>query len=97
MDQFIEMGIREVKTLNGGPTVHLQKETHASIVAAKKVEARTVLKNHDLDYMVKSSINASQLTSWVIAQDKEEIPIPDDLLDVMNIVRKTSVRVKQSD
>ena len=94
IDRFMEMGARSIKT-TGGQTVYLQNEVYASLISDKE-RAHEVLRSHGLDYMIKDSVNGNTLSSWVREQEKEDIPIPPEVEEVLSVRRNTRVKVKSS-
>ena len=95
LEQFTDLGVRSLNTKDGEHTVYLQKRTFASLIP-DKARAHSVMTSHGLGYMIKPSVNASTLASWVLEQEKENIPIPEEVQGVLNVTHKHFVRVKSS-
>ena len=95
LEQFMELGVSQMKIPNGGPTVYLQGETFASLIS-DKARAHEVMERHDLGYMIKPNVNAQTLRSWVIEQDRNQTEIDQEVLEVLNISKRTRVKVKAS-
>lgn len=91
---ILEWGEKEqTKVTINGATLYIDSRWFASAKpgAAQKLAAIGE------DWLVKPAVNAQTLTSWVTQTYKNEdgeVVLPEQLADVINLVRKFSIRIR---
>jgi hypothetical protein len=96
LDQFAEDGVQNIKT-SDGKTVYVLRQLWASKdEGVSDEEATEALEEAGLDEYVRTTFNASQLSSWVREQDKLEEPLPKSFEGVIRVAEKFSLRVTKS-
>ena len=95
IDYFINEGIQNLATKEG--TAYLSQDIHASLVADDNGEydgAHQALTDANLGYLVKAGVNTKSLTAYIRQQQKNEEPIPENIVPFLSIFEQNRIGVK---
>lgn len=95
-EKLAEAGLQQLKT-DDGTVIYRNEALFASLVKDKDGEnagAVTALRGHGLGWLVKETVNANTLRSWVKEQEQNGEGLPAELRPWLKVTRQQRVGVR---